>query len=67
MIISISLLVLLIKVCFSFVFGVVLYKVSYGEYKKYLNILLNLDLLKLIIVIISLYVCFIYIIPYTPD
>jgi hypothetical protein len=67
MIISMSFLVLLIKVCLSFVLGVVLYKISHSlaqEYKNYLNVLLNLDLFKLIIMILFLYMCLTYFIPF---
>ena len=65
MVISISFFIFLIKICFSFVLGVISYKNKI--LKKYLGLIFNLGLLKLIIILLILYISVTYIIPYLYD
>jgi len=63
-------LLILIKVSFSFVLGVVLYKNKNMLNKtiiKYIDLFLRLDLLKLILVITFIYLCLTFVIPYLYD
>jgi len=63
-----KILILLIEICLSFILGIVIYKnISHVKYKKYLDVLLNVNLIKIIILFLFIYMCLTYIIPYIYD